>query len=103
MLSIRRFGLAVRFLWVALLVGQIGAAAHAYSHLSDETKGRPDTTQICAACLSFAPLASAVNGSTSTLEVERCASEAAIAAAPAAIALDPHYPAFRSRAPPAIL
>ncbi|HEY7741331.1 MAG TPA: hypothetical protein VIB01_12020, partial [Steroidobacteraceae bacterium] len=91
------------FLSVALLVGQIGAAAHAYSHLSDDTKGRPDTTQLCGACMSFAPLASAVGGSTTTPLVDRCGSEAAVPAARAAIALDPHYPAFRSRAPPAIL
>lgn len=103
MLSTRRFGLVVRFLSVALLVGQIGAAAHAYSHLSDDTKGRPDTTQLCGACMSFAPLASAVGGSTTTPLVDRCGSEAAVPAARAAIALDPHYPAFRSRAPPAIL
>ncbi len=103
MLSTRRFGLVVRLLSVALLVGQIGAAAHAYSHLSDDTKGRPDTTQICGACMSFAPLASAVGGSTAALHIDHCGSEAAVPAVDAAIALDPHYPAFRSRAPPAIL
>ena len=102
-LSTRRFGLAVRFLSVALLVGQVGAAAHAYSHLSDGAKHRPDTTQICGACMSFAPLASAVGGSTATLQFDHCGSDAAVPAANAAIALDPHYPAFRSRAPPAIL
>ena len=103
MLSTRRFGLVVRLLSVALLVGQIGAAAHAYSHLSDDTKGRPDTTQICGACMSFAPLASAASGSTAALHIDHCGSEAAVPAVDAAIALDPHYPAFRSRAPPAIL
>jgi len=102
-LSTRRFGLVVRFLSVALLVGQVGAAAHAYSHLSDDAKSRPDTTRICGACLSSAPLASAVGGSDSTPRIERCPSEAVAPAARAAIALDPHYPAFRSRAPPAIL
>ena len=103
MLSTRRFGLVVRLLSVALLVGQIGAAAHAYSHLSDDTKGRPDTTQICGACMSFAPLASAAGGSTAALHIDHCGSEAAVPAVDASIALDPHYPAFRSRAPPAIL
>lgn len=99
----RCFGLVVRLLSIALLVGQIGAAAHAYSHFSDDTKGRPDTTQICGACMSFAPLAGAIGGSKPALHIDRCGSEAAIPAAPVAIALDPHHPAFRSRAPPAIL
>lgn len=103
MLSTRRFGLLVRFLSVALLLGQVGAAAHAYSHLSDDAKNRPDSTQLCGACMSFAPLASAVGGPTTTLQIDHCGSDAAVPAASAAIALDPHYPAFRSRAPPAIL
>lgn len=103
MLSSSRQRFVARFLSLALLVGQAGAVAHAYSHLSDDAKGRPDTTQICGACLSSAPLASAVGGSTTTLQVDRCGSEAVVPAARAAIALDPHYPAFRSRAPPAIL
>lgn len=103
MLSTRRFGLVVRLLSVALLVGQVGAAAHAYSHLSADSKHRPDTTQICGACMSFAPLVGAVGGSDSTPRIERCTSDAVAPAARASIALDPHYPAFRSRAPPAIL
>ncbi|HEU0224498.1 MAG TPA: hypothetical protein VFR29_03620, partial [Steroidobacteraceae bacterium] len=102
-LSTRRLGNLVRFLSVALLVGQVGAAAHAYSHLSDDAKSRPDTSQLCGACMSFAPLASAVGGSTTALQIDHCGSEVAVPAANAAIALDPHYPAFRSRAPPAIL
>ncbi|MGQ0383674.1 MAG: hypothetical protein ACT4UP_03170 [Gammaproteobacteria bacterium] len=101
--SARRSGLIAKLLAVALLTGQIGAAAHAYSHLSDEAKGRPDTTQICGGCLSFAPLASAIGGATGTAQIERCGSEAVAPAAAAAIALDPHYPGFRSRAPPPIL
>lgn len=103
MLATRRLGLVVRLLSAALLIGQIGAAAHAYSHLSDDNKGRPDTTQICGACMSFAPLASAIGGPTTTLQIDHCGSEAAVPAATAAVALDPHYPAYRSRAPPAIL
>ena len=62
---------------------QVRDAAHAYSHLSDDTKSRPDTTQICGACMSFAPLASAVGGPTTTLQIEHCGSKAAVPAATA--------------------
>lgn len=99
----RRSSLVARVLALALLFGQFGAEAHNYSHLSDDSKGLPDTTQVCLACLSFAPLASAVGNSPSAPPVDPCASEAAVPELGAAIALDPHHPAFRSRAPPAVL
>lgn len=99
----RREGLIARLLAITLLAAQFGAVAHAYSHLSDDAKGGPVTTQICGVCLSFAPLASAVGGPASTAALDPCGSDAAAPAVPPAIALDPHHPAFRSRAPPAIL
>lgn len=102
-LTLRRSGLLARLLALALLFGQFGAETHAYSHLADDPHGLPDTTQVCRACASFAPLASAVGGQAVTTHIERCSSEAPVPKESAATALDPHYPGFRSRAPPAIL
>ncbi|MGQ0429028.1 MAG: hypothetical protein ACT4UQ_03760 [Gammaproteobacteria bacterium] len=95
--------LIVRILSAALLIGQVGAAAHSYSHLPDDQQGLPEASQGCRTCHSFAPLLGAIGGSQSALPVAPCGSEIAVPAVDAAIALDPHYPAFRSRAPPAIL
>jgi hypothetical protein len=86
-----------------LLIGQMGAAAHAYSHLTDDPHGLPDTAQGCRTCHSFAPLLSAVGGSQSTLLVAPCAADDVAAADPGPIARNPRYPAFRSRAPPVLL
>lgn len=102
-LSSRRFRLIARVLSVALLVGQMGAAAHAYSHLTDNQHGLPETTQGCRTCHSFAPLLSAVGGSQSVLLLAPSATEIFAAADAAPVSLNPHHPAFRSRAPPAPL
>lgn len=102
-LSSRRIHLIARLLSLALVLGQLGAEAHAYSHLSDASKGLPDTAQSCRACLSFAPLHSAVGGSLSEFVVDQCSADTFV---PLDEILIPHSPsrrAFQSRAPPALL
>lgn len=102
-LSSRRLSLIARLLSLALLLGQLGAEAHAYSHLLDETDGLPSTTQNCRACLSGAPLLSAVGSSPTTFIVARCEAEAFVPLDPIVVARGPAHRAFQSRAPPALL
>ncbi|TAK55685.1 MAG: hypothetical protein EPO25_03185 [Gammaproteobacteria bacterium] len=99
----RRSRLIARVLAVALLIGQMGAAAHAFSHQVDDPQGIPDTTQGCRTCHSFAPLLFAVGGSPSAALVIPHATYAFAPVARTPAALNPHHPAFRSRAPPAFL
>ena len=99
----RRFKLIARILSLALLIGQMGAAAHAYSHLADDPQGLPETTQGCRTCHSFAPLLSTVGGPQSVLLVSPCVAESFVPADATPISFNPHYPAFRSRAPPELL
>jgi hypothetical protein len=88
---------------LALLVAQSGAQAHAYSHLKSgpNPADRAGTsTQLCAECLSFAPLLSAAgasNASFAALTV-KVVTLVFTNAAPRVEACR-HY-AFRSRAPP---
>jgi hypothetical protein len=95
--------LIARLLSLALLFGQLGAEAHAYSHLSDDAKGLPDTAQSCRACLSFAPLASAVGSSASAFIVHQCAAETLVPFDEILVPIGPSHRAFQSRAPPAFL
>jgi hypothetical protein len=92
-----------RLLSLALLFGQLGADAHAYSHLSDDSKGLPETTQSCRACASFAPLHSAVGGSTSAFIVDQCAAATFVLLDAILIPHSPSHRAFQSRAPPTFL
>ena len=102
-LSTRPFRLIARVLSLALLIGQMGATAHAYSHVADDPQGLPETTQGCRSCHSFAPLLSAVGGSQSLLLVAPCAVDVFIPASSMLVPDSPHHPAFRSRAPPVLL
>jgi len=89
-----------------LLIGQIAAQAHVYSHL-DAKAPRSDFTgaasQLCSECLSSAPLLSAAGAPASPF-VARVATVATQIAAPlvAHFEIARHY-AFRSRAPPELL
>ncbi len=103
MLNSRRSSLIARVLSLALLVGQLGAEAHAYSHLSDDSKGLPDTAQSCRACLSFAPLQSAVGSSTSVFVVHQCETDSFVLVDAIRIPGSPSHRAFQARAPPALL
>ena len=102
-LSNRRISLIARLLSLALLIGQLGAEAHAYSHLLDDTDGLPSTTQNCRACLSGAPLLSAVGSSPTAFVVARSETETFLPLEPALVAQGPAHRAFQSRAPPALL
>ncbi len=102
-LNHRRSSLIARLLALALLFGQFGAEAHAYSHLADGSKGLPDATQVCLACFSFAPLGSALGGSPSVSPLDPCVEETVISLDPILVPRGPSHPAFRSRAPPALL
>jgi hypothetical protein len=102
-LSTRPFRLITRILSLALLLGQMGATAHAYSHAADDPQGLPETTQGCRTCHSFAPLLSAVGGSQSVLLVAPCAGDDFVSTSSTLVPDSPHHPAFRSRAPPVLL
>ena len=102
-MSSRRLGLIARVLSLALLIGQLGAEAHAYSHLTDDPHGLPDTAQSCRVCLSFAPLLSAVGGSQYEFVLDPCAAETFVPLDEILIPNSPSHRAFQSRAPPALL
>jgi len=102
-LSTRRFRLIARVLSLALLVGQMGAMAHAYSHVADDSQGLPETTQGCRTCHSAAPLLSAIGGSQSLLLVAPSAAAVFVTASAALVPVGPQHPAFRSRAPPILV
>lgn len=103
MLTRRRIRVIARLLSLALLIGQLGAEAHAYSHLTDDPHGLPDTAQSCRACLSFAPLLNAVSGSHSVLVRNPGVTETFVPIAEVLIRHSPSHRAFHSRAPPALL
>lgn len=102
-LTRRRLSLIARLLSLALLVGQFGAVAHANSHLSDDPDGLPDTSQVCRACLSFAPLQSAVGSAPSVFHAASCTAEPYVQADETLVPRSFPRPAFQSRAPPALL
>lgn len=102
-LSSRRLSVIARLLSLALLVGQLGAEAHAYSHLQDDTDGLPSTAQNCRACLSNAPLASAMGSSPSAFIVARSKSGTFLPLDSVIVAQGPAHRAFQSRAPPELL
>jgi hypothetical protein len=88
---------------LALLIAQLGAQAHAYSHLraGSQTSEQQDLhSGQCYDCLSFAPLLASASGPSHALIV---AAQGVAAAPDAAVVtlttLTPAH-AFRSRAPP---
>jgi hypothetical protein len=90
---------------LVLLIGQVAAQAHVYSHLKS-TIPRSDfgaAGQLCSECLSSAPLLSAA-GSPASPFVAFIAAETTPVDAVIAARVDAarHY-AFRSRAPPHLL
>lgn len=102
-LSSRRLSLIARLLSLALLLGQLGAETHAYSHLLDDTDGLPSTTQNCRACLSSAPLQSAVGSAPVAFTVARLEGGDPLPAESVPVFQSPTHRAFQSRAPPALL
>lgn len=90
---------------LALLIAQLGAQAHAYSHLcaTSHTAEQQDFhTGQCFDCLSFAPLlASAGAPSHAVIVAPQGVAPAPDAAVPTLTTATPAL-AFRSRAPPSI-
>ncbi|HQX47535.1 MAG TPA: hypothetical protein PLC64_15425 [Steroidobacteraceae bacterium] len=85
-----------------LLLAQLGAEAHAYTHFAHDNHGAP-TTPLCGACLSFAPLQGAAGSSPLVLPVDLREAKYALSADSIALPCRQPAPAFRSRAPPALL
>jgi hypothetical protein len=88
---------------LALLIAQLGMQAHAYSHLASEKHGVPSTLQTCGHCVSVAPLLTAVGSSQYIWLAHRPATGYVAATETTSIAFLLPCPAFRSRAPPALL
>ena len=88
---------------LALLVAQLGAEAHAYSHLASDPPGVPSTSQGCETCLSFAPLLNAVGGSQCVLLAIPCAAERIVPGNTISIPYLLPRLAFQPRAPPKLL
>jgi len=93
------------FMALALLFAQLGAQAHAYSHLRADSHASDqlyDHGSVCADCLAFAPLLATAGGNGHV----PVAAPAGVVAAPSAaiptLAARTPTPAFRSRAPPSI-
>lgn len=100
-LNSHRQRLIARLLPLVLLVAQLGAVAHAYSHLTTELRGSaPALTQACATCISQLPLLSMAGSPQGALLPDHCTSELVWAAIPAQAVLHSFCPTFRSRAPP---
>jgi hypothetical protein len=87
---------------LVLLCAQLGAQAHAYSHLGSRTDGSHHfRTLPCLECNSFAPLLTLAGGLSSPPALA-IADPAAVAAVPAIANERPGFcRAYRSRAPPA--
>jgi hypothetical protein len=91
---------------LSLLVAQVAAQAHVYSHLQAGS-ARSDTTgvpaQLCNDCLSGASLLAGASGPDAPLVLFAAAITTPVAAPPVFfVELSRHY-AFRSRAPPELL
>ncbi|NJD32500.1 MAG: hypothetical protein FIB04_11510 [Gammaproteobacteria bacterium] len=88
---------------LALLFAQAAAGLHALKHLGarNDSPGIPDAhSQLCLACVSFAPLASAHGGTTVSFDVASLGVESFVRAAAPVAAEQRHHFGFRSRAPP---
>lgn len=102
-LSRQRHRLIARVLALALFVAQLGAEAHAYSHLVTDPLGVPSTAQTCGKCLSFAPLTMAVGGTPYLVLMDRCEAKRVVPIAISSIPSRSPYSAYRPRAPPHLL
>jgi hypothetical protein len=90
----------VHLLSLALFMAQWGMLAHASTHLKSDPHAVPAKTQVCADCLSFAPMQNAVGNAPALLlgvqhSFHRVLDVDATAAVPPRA-----FDAFRSRAPP---
>jgi hypothetical protein len=103
----RRFELRfVAITAIALLIAQLGAMAHAYSHVPDirpaaalQSSGAYD---FCSDCLSFAPLLSAAGAPAALPRIAPPALSPRLQAEPRSLVDSRPRLAFRSRAPPSL-
>ena len=95
--------LLAQVLSLALLIAQLGMAAHAYSHLSSDSDGLPSQVQSCVQCLSFTPLLGMVGSSHCAALTSHATADPVPSIEATPIASAPSWPAFRSRAPPTVL
>ncbi|MDP9014043.1 MAG: hypothetical protein M3O41_15575 [Pseudomonadota bacterium] len=102
----RHFELRVAFITaIALLIAQLGAMAHAYSHDSmlgsmSTHQSAPSSHDTCNDCLAFAPLLSAAGGPTTLHCIHRPCRSLAARAGNRSLVDRSLTLAFRSRAPP---
>jgi hypothetical protein len=90
---------------LALIVAQVGAMAHAYTHVPkvSQISGQlpaPADHQVCGECLNFAPLLAAAGAPTLPVYVQPPAHGPVTSAQPASRLSCKPLLAFRSRAPP---
>jgi hypothetical protein len=91
---------------LALIVAQMGAMAHAYTHVPKVSQTSiqipsPTDHQVCGECLNFAPLLAAAGAPTIPVFIEAPARGPVATAQPASRLSARPLLAFRSRAPPA--
>ena len=90
---------------IALFFAQLGAIAHAYTHLTSTSRSNAYSQtlkvhEVCSDCLNFAPLL-APGGTPAVIPVSlQFAQSAAPQTSPASSLAHRTYLAFRSRAPP---
>ena len=102
-LTRHRIRLLARVLSIALLVAQVGAEAHAYSHLVPDPNGLPNPTLSCKTCLSFAPLTLGVAGASApVVHVPGKVGHAAPVCSDS-FASNSRFSSYQSRAPPSSL
>jgi hypothetical protein len=88
---------------LALLVAQAAAGVHALKHFrpGNDSAGIPDAhSQLCLACASFAPLASAHGGTVTSFTVASAGVDVFVRALDGVRGTPERQPPFRSRAPP---
>lgn len=103
-IRIRRHAGLSLILAIVVLVAQLGAQAHAYSHLgkSPDPIQRTAHSAPCVECSAFAPLLSAVSGASFPIVVAAVEPLTITASIAAGVHSAAPSIAYRSRAPPAL-
>src|SRR5215475_4175589 len=104
-MRIRRHASLSWLLAILVLVAQLGAQAHAYSHLakSPDSIQRSAHTAPCVECSAFAPLLTAVSGASFPIVIAAIEPPTIAAALVAGVHCATPCTAYRSRAPPALI
>ena len=99
----KRFRLIGRMLALALLVAQLGAEVHLYSHPLADPADMLGAARSCGTCLASSQLQHAVGTSPPPLPVLSIAWAAIVPEFSAPVFHQTPFRAFRSRAPPALV